>query len=599
LIGIPLLTVAYTADFWWYPVKRLGGVLAWVNRATDNVLKDVIIDRLYLPALRFALHNPALVMATAVAVLLMFGSLVTGRIVPFVLMPKLDANSISASINYPDGTPADVTAEATRKLEETIRQLDGKYREQGAPIVELTRRSVGFQSRQEGPGMNAEESGSHLGGVTAELVDTTHREIDSETILAEWRQAAGEFPGAESLRFASRAFGPGGTPIEFKLLAGADEMERLEAAVERTKGRLAEYPGVFDIRDDSRPGKWEFQLRVKDRAQAMGVPMGDLAETVRAAYYGEEVMRLQRGRHEVKLMVRYPREDRRSLAEFDQIRVRTGIAAERPLTELAEVDVQRGYSEINRVDQLRSITISADVDESTANADSLVEELKADFMPALLADFPMVSVRWEGQKEQSDESLASLKTGFGVALVAMFVLLTLQFRSYVQPVMILAIIPFGMVGAVAGHALMGMPLTLFSVFGLVALTGVIVNDSIVLIDFINHRVRDGIPLTEALLDAGRRRFRPVLLTSVTTIAGLTPLLLETSFQAQILIPMATSLSFGLLVGTALVLFLVPTMYKVYGTLVGVGQVDGPPPPVDKAPRETEPIAEPETLVHIA
>ena len=278
-------------------------------------------------------------------------------------------------------------------------------------------------------------------------------------------------------------------------------------------------------------------------------------------------MRLQRGRHEVKLMVRYPEDARRSVANFDAIWIRTLDGLERPITEVAEVEVIRGYSEINRLDQKRSITIRADLDEQKGNAHEIVADLRANFMPQLLQEHDGVQVRWEGQQEQTQESLASLAKATVVALVLMFVLLTLEFRAYVQPLLIMAIIPFGLIGAILGHAIMGLPITLFSFFGLVALTGVVVNDSIVLIDFINHRFHRGDDLDEALIDSGRRRFRPVMLTSATTIAGLLPILMETSFQAQLLIPMATSLSFGLLMTTLLVLLLVPVFYRIYREIV--------------------------------
>jgi multidrug efflux pump subunit AcrB len=304
-------------------------------------------------------------------------------------------------------------------------------------------------------------------------------------------------------------------------------------------------------------------LTVKDDAQAMGVPLADLAGTVRAAYYGEEVMRLQRGRHEVKLMVRYPREERRSLANFDEIRVRTDGGAERPLSELADVRVQRGYSAINRLNQLRSITVTADVDEAQANAQAIVNDLRAHFLPDVLAEHPGVRVVWEGQQEQRMESVNGLMRGLAIALVCMFALLTLEFRTYLQPLLILSVIPFGAVGAVAGHWVLGIPVSLFSLFGMVALTGVVVNDSIVLIDFMNKRYRSGQPLVDAILDAGQRRLRPVMLTSLTTIAALLPILLERSFQAQLVIPMATSISFGLMFATLIVLVLVPTVYLLY------------------------------------
>lgn len=598
-VQLMMAALRRTARFFAYPFLRLGPFSGWVNHWSNHWL-DRFAERIYLPSLRWALRWPSLVVCAALAMLLATFGLIRGGHVPYVVFPKLDSNTIEARVIYPDGTPPHVTEAAVRKIEEAIRQIDEEEKANGAPILRLTRRSVGYVQTSGGPGQLGLSSGSHMGGVTAELRDTSERTIKSDEIIARWRRLAkqlgGDFPGAESLAFESSMHGPGGKPIEFKLLAKSDNVGQLEKAVEEVKQKLHSYPGVLDIDDDSRPGKWEIHLRVKDKSVAMGVPLGDLAETVRASYYGEEVMRLQRGRHEVKLMVRYPREDRRSLADFDQIRVRTGDGVERPLTELAEVDLYRGLSEINRVNQLRSITVSADVDEARANAREIVRDLRggqspmerlmaaftgaqpdASYMDRLQENYPAISVRWEGQQEQTEESIASLMVGFAVALVGMFVLLTVEFRSYFQPLIILAIIPFGAIGAVAGHLLFGMPVTLFSLFGLVALTGVVVNDSIVLIDFINHRVRDdGMPLMEALPEAGRRRLRPVLLTSMTTIAGLLPLLLERSFQAQILIPMAVSLAFGLMLATALVLLLVPTFYSIYARALGL-QIEAEPP----------------------
>ncbi|MEZ6057963.1 MAG: efflux RND transporter permease subunit [Planctomycetaceae bacterium] len=310
------------------------------------------------------------------------------------------------------------------------------------------------------------------------------------------------------------------------------------------------------------------QLKVRENAQSLGVPLDDLARTVRSSYYGEEVMRLQRGRHEVKLMVRYPDHERDSLANFDDLMVTSLDGISRPITELADVKTERSFAEINRVNQKRSITVTGNVDEATANAAEVVGSLRNDFMPKLLREHPHVQVRWEGQAEQSKDSIGSLFFGFAIALLATFVLLTLQFKSYTQPLIIMAVIPFGMVGAVAGHAIMGLPLTLFSVLGLVALSGVVVNDSIVLVDFINSQVAAGVPLHEAIALSGQRRFRPVMLTSLTTIAGLFPIVTERSMQAQLLIPMATSLCFGLLLSTILVLILVPVYYSIYGALGG-------------------------------
>jgi len=585
-----------------FPLWPLGWFLNWVNRHFEPAL-DRFIAVCYLPTLRWSLRHRLVVLSTAAAVFLVTIAFIPAGITPWSIFPKLDSNWIQAKITFPDGTPTAVTSAATRYVEEALERVNQRLASGSTPLVKLVHRSIGEVVGPGSLGPDSRTSGSHVGLVFVELNDTSTRELKSDEILTAWREETGNISGVDSIVYGTPEMGPGGTPIEFKLLAPASKMAELEESVERVKAELAhpsKYPGVVDVTDDSRPGKWEYQLTIKDEAKAMGVSAADLAETVRASYYGAEVMRLQRGRHEVKLMVRYPDADRRSLASFEEIRVRTGDGSERPLTELAEVNVERGYSEINRVDQLRSITITADIIEDEGTARGTLATLRETFMPQLLAEFPDVRVRWEGQQEQSNESMNSLLVGFLVAMFAMFTLLTLVFRSYLQPFIIMAIMPMGVVGAIWGHALMGLPITMFSMFGLVALAGVVVNDSIVLIDFINSRFKDGSPLIQALEEAGARRFRPVLLTSLTTIAGLTPLLLERSFQAQVLIPMAVSLCFGLMLATILVLLLVPTMYSFYESMVRTPQTEEPSPPgveavlpgkvLPEGNREVEPAA---------
>ncbi len=559
-IGWPLAGIVLLVWELLYPVRLLVGWFTQLGKPATASL-DWVAGRIYTPALRFSLANPLIIFSICAASLLVTAGMVSGGIVPFVIFPKTDSNTLQANISFPDGTPPSVTEAATLQLEQAIETVNERYKAGGEPVVQLIRRSVGNAMTQQGPGADTTMVAHHVGSLVVELVDSAERTISSDTITTEWRKETGSIPGAESITFGNQRMGPGGTPIEFKLLATREQMEQLKQAVAETMAELDRIPGVFDIKDDSSPGKWEFQINVKDSARTMGVPLAEIAETVRASYFGEEVMRLQRGRHEVKLMVRYPRDERRSLAGFDEIRVRAQDGAERPITELANVKVERGYSEINRVDQKRSVTVSADVDETRGNAYQIVQRLRESFMPKLLEKFPAVSVRWEGQQEQTAESVQSLMAGLAMALVAMFVLLTLQFTSYFQPLLIMAIIPFGLLGAIWGHALLGMPLTLFSLFGMVTLTGVVVNDSIVLIDFINERVRAGGEVKSVLLECGVRRLRPIFLTSVTTIAGMLPLLFEQSFQAQILIPMAVSICFGLLFSTVLCLILVPTFYQ--------------------------------------
>jgi multidrug efflux pump subunit AcrB len=574
-----------------YPLRPIGLLLESLNRLATNLLEKFIVS-IYLPALRFSISHPTIPTAIAITMIVVTIGMIRGGVVPTILFPKTDSNQLQASITFPDGTPAAETELATREMEQAIRKISQELAEEqsaieGRPVeeifpaengillgpVRLTFRQVGAISSTDGPLSDGGGTGSNVGQVMAELHDTTIRTVHSDRILALWRERVGEFPGAEKLTYGSVSVTPGGKAIEFKLLAPSGNVDELLAATDAVKQRLGEFTGVFDIVDDNLPGKWEYQFRVKDEAIATGVTATDLGETVRSAYFGAEVMRLQRGRHEVKLMVRYPEEERQSLVDFREVRVRTADGVERPITELAEIVPNRGFSEINRVDQMRSITIAADIDEVTANADLIIGELQKTYVPKLQEMYPNVRIRWEGQREQSNESVGSLKVGFAVAIVCMFVLLVLQFRSYAQPLLILAIIPFGMIGAVWGHALLGLPITLFSMFGLVALAGVVVNDSIVLIEFINTRIRDGLPYREAILDAGQRRFRPILLTSATTVAGLLPLITEKSFQAQLLIPMAASLGFGLVLSTVLVLLLIPVFYLFYRRLTDILHVN--------------------------
>ena len=568
VLAILIVCIVYPLQFFAYPFKRFIDLLHYINdHVTDGL--HWTIERVYMPLLRGSLRYPALTMSIALASLLVAFGIYKSGIIPFIAIEKDDSLQIAATIRYPDGTPASVTAKATERLEAAIRGIDEAYRKRtGKPLVKLIHRGVGGVNVIGGYDPGEGIGGSSVGGVLVELVDSEERDVESTEVVPQWREAAGEFSGTEGdPLFKVESGGPGGTPIEFVALADPEHMDELEAFTEECKAYLAGKKGVFDIRDDSFAGKWEFQITVKDRAKAMGIPLAELAQTVRGSYYGEEAMRLQRGRHEVKLMVRYPEDERRSTGNFDDIRVRAG-GYERPLTELADVKINQGYSKINRRDQYRSITVTADVEEKEGNAKEIIAEMQKDFLPKTFEKYPHVKILWEGMQKQTEESIAGLIQGLAVAIVAMFVLLTLEFRSYMQPLLVLAIIPFGFIGVIVGHLVLGINLTLFSLFGLVALTGVVINDSIVLVDFINHRFRDGMPIHEALIEAGRRRFRPVILTSTTTIAGLSPLLLETSFQAKFLIPMATSLCFGLLFTTIMVLILVPVLYLGYARIVG-------------------------------
>lgn len=410
--------------------------------------------------------------------------------------------------------------------------------------------------------------GGHCGEVWIEIVAASLRpDIPAPEVISKWRELAGDVMGAEQLTFTSVGGGPGGNPIEVRL-AGND-LEQLQLAAEALKNEIATYPGTFDITDTFRPGKMEKRIRIKDGAKSLGVTMADIAIQIRQAYYGDEVLKIQRGKNDIKVMVRYSQKERESESSIDQLRIRTRDGHQIPLNQVADIDMVRGYSTIQRIDRSRVITVVSDIDEDVANARNIVADLRNHYLDELMMRFPGISYDLEGQAKRTEESIDSLKVGFGLAAMIMFLLLASQFRSYIQPVIIMTAIPFGLIGAIYGHYLMNLDITMISIFGIVALSGIVVNDSLILIDFINSKIRQGEAVFDAIVEAGQNRFRPVLLTSVTTIAGLFPLLLETSFQAQFLIPMAVSISFGLIAATVLTLVFVPALYQVVYDITGI------------------------------
>ena len=368
----------------------------------------------------------------------------------------------------------------------------------------------------------------------------------------------GDIPEALVLTFGTEDVYPGGMPIEVRL--SGDNFAEMRQAADRLKAELATYPGVLDIQDNFRPGKMEMQLDLKPEGHMLGFTLADLAAQVKQGFLGAEALRLQRGRDEVKVMIRYPASERRALGDLENIRLRTRDGREVPFGKVAAITLQRGYAVIKRNNRHRVITVTADVDTNVTNAEKILATLQADFLPQLLANYENLRYAFEGQHQETQRAVSSLFRGFIIALLLIYAILATIFRSYVQPLIVMSVIPFSLIGAMLGHILLGQDLTMMSLFGLVALSGVVVNDSLLLIDFINRARRRGTPLFEAVLAGGRARFRAIVLTSLTTVAGLSPIMVEKSFQAQFLIPMAISISFGLIGATFLVLVLVPALY---------------------------------------
>lgn len=532
------------------------------------------VERAYRPSLAFALAHRPVVVALAITTLLVTGGFVAGGHLKFTFMPKVDADNLVAALTLPQGTTVEEAERAVRQLEAALEQVRSEFdaaRPAEAPsVIVHVATSIGSQPRssQSAPmqgGGAGSAGGAHLVEVNAELLKAETRGVPSPDMARRWRELCGPVTGAVSLTFSANLF-QGGSPVNVQLSSA--DTEDLRRAARELKETLAGYPGTLDIADSFREGKVEMKLGLRPEARTLGLTLADLARQVRTGFYGGEAMRIQRGRDEVKVMVRYPEDERRSLGHIESMLIRTPTGDEVPFGRVATVEIGRGFAAISRADRQRIVTVTADVDQDVANAEELNDALRAEVLPALVASHPGLRWTMEGEQKQQAESLGSLKRGFVLAALMIFVLLAVQFRSYSQPLLIMTAIPFGLVGAAWGHLLMGIDLTLISVFGVVALSGVVVNDSLIMIDFINRARAEGRDVRTAVFESGIRRFRPIMLTSLTTFAGLTPLLLEKSLQAKFLVPMAVSLGFGVVFSTFITLILIPVSYTLLSEAKG-------------------------------
>jgi multidrug efflux pump subunit AcrB len=523
------------------------------------------IERMYKPSLRWALTWRWVTVALALALLLVVGGLVAGGWVEFVFFPDVEADNVVALVAMPPGTPAERTSRAVRQIERAALELAREIEaEAGTPIIRHVLATIGeqpFASASAGPHPGGPAvSAGHLGEVNVELVPSEERRLTSGEVAARWRRRTGPVPGADELTFTSSLFSAG-SPVYVQLAGG--DLELLQRIADRLKAELGRYPGVQDVTDTYRPGKQEIELSITPEAEAAGLSLAAVGRQVRQAFFGEEAQRVQRGRDDVRVMVRLPEESRRSLGGLEDLRFRAPDGVEVPFSTAVVGRTSRGPATIERVDRRRVLAVTADIDTEVANANQVIADLEARVLPELLAGHPGIAYSFEGEQQEQRDTLAGLRRGFVFALLAIYALLAIPFRSYAQPFIVMSAIPFGLIGAVLGHLLLGLDLTVLSMFGIVALTGVVVNDSLVMVDFINRKVREeGVPVRQAIRESGVERFRPILMTSLTTFAGLAPLLFEKSVQAKFLIPMAVSLAFGVLFATFITLVLVPCGYFI-------------------------------------
>jgi multidrug efflux pump subunit AcrB len=515
-------------------------------------------DRYYRPFLEWALRWRYAAFACAVMILVLAIGYQKGGYLQFNLFPQTDTDFIYARVEFPSGTPVEITKRAVEQLENGIRKVEMEI-SQDRPLVTSIFSVSGGQS-------GFQIAGSpNQGEAFVELTPSEDRGIHFEEIMARWEKATGPITGASAVTFKNPDHGPGGKGIEFWLM-GRDTPQIL-AAAKLIKDDLKTFEGVYQIQDDYRPGKRELRARLKPEARNLGLTQADLGRQLRQGFYGDETLRIQRGRDDIRVYVRYPVDERRSMADIEKIRIRTPAGEEVPLYSVADLRMEDGYSTIHRKDGLRRVVVGAEVNPDTANSKEIMDHFFQTKIPELKDKYPGLIITAEGQKRETSDSFGSLKLGFPLAMLGIFLTLATMFRSYIQPLVIMVTIPFGLIGAIAGHIVMGFRfesfnLSMMSMFGMVALSGIVVNDAIVLIECFNSRLREGKNIESALILAGLRRFRAIVLTTLTTSFGLAPLIIEKSVQAQFLIPMVVSIAFGVAFASMLTLILIPCLILI-------------------------------------
>ncbi|WP_417841798.1 efflux RND transporter permease subunit [Terasakiella sp.] len=507
------------------------------------------ILKYYRPVLDVCLHNKLTTLLSFLSIFCILIALILSGWTKFTFFPRIPSETVRVTLTMPAGTPFEVTNRHILTLSKNAEKLREKYRnpETGESFI------LNILSVTGGRGGTSNE-----GRVRFEITPPEQRsvEISSQQLVNEWRKLNGDIAGAESLAYRAE-FGRGGNPIDIQL--SANSLQTLRQVSEIVKDHLATYPTVFDIADTLSDGKEELQIELTDQGKAIGLTRQEVASQIRNAYYGTQAQRIQRGRDDVKVMVRLPLEERRSVANLQNLLIKTSNGNEIPLAQVASLQPGKGPSAINRIDRFRTVNISADIEKGSTNMTVLTTSLRS-FMDELVTRYPDVGYSLEGEAREQRESFGSLGWSLLGVLFAIYVLLAIPFKSYAQPFIVMSVIPFGLVGAVLGHWIMGSNLTLLSLMGMLALIGVVVNDALVLVDYINQQRARGMSLQHAVLNAGTARFRPVMLTSLTTFIGLVPLLFEKSTQAQFLIPMAISLGFGILFATFITLIMIPVNY---------------------------------------
>ena len=543
----------------------------WLSRLQGKVSTGLenFIKNSYQPFLGICLRNRYLTISAFFGIFAITIGLIAGGHVPSIRgIPPVPSDYITVKVTMQDGVPAISTEKALAEIERARRKVIGFLGKEGEPNpFKHAMITMGAQPFAGGPKSSSNiVSGSNMGEISVELIKSEGRTRSAPEISALWRERIGPLPGIKQLYFGDVAAGGTRTAIDIEI-AGHD-LDSMTAASKEIKERLGTYDGLFDISDTYGGGKRELKLKLKPEGRSLGLTQADLGRQVRQAYYGEEIQRIQRDRDEVKVMLRYPLEDRKTLTALNSLRIRTPQGIKAPLEEIASIELGQGSPTIKRANRARIVNVQSSADKVVADIPSVEKDLGKRVIPKLKEKFPKLRFSFVGERKEQGESDSGLAQAGGIALFVIYALLAIPFRSYIQPFLIMSVIPFGLIGAVFGHFLFGMPLSQLSHFGLVALTGVVINDSLVMVHYVNKRTKDT-PIMEAAKLAGTARFRAILLTSLTTFVGLLPILFERSLQAQFLKPMAIAIGFGVLFATFITLLLVPCLYLILNDISGL------------------------------
>ncbi|MGM0705423.1 MAG: efflux RND transporter permease subunit [Bacteroidota bacterium] len=511
-------------------------------------------------ALQYSTRHYGVALCVGFATLILVGGFIAGGYVRFSFLPSIEGKLVTAQLELPVGTTAAQTQRITDRLEtvgrETATDLQADLPDSHPEIVRNVFTSIGQQPQANaGPA----EGGTNLidprlAEVSFELIDPEERDVSASAFEQAWRERFTQPAGIRSLTFSADVVNLG-DPVAVELAAG--DAATLDDAVAALQDSLRQFGGVFDVESDQQAGKREVQLALRPEARTLDLTLSDLAQQVRAGFFGAEAYRLQRGEDEVQVFTRLPERERQAITDLESYRIRTPDGAFVPLGDVATADIGFGPSQINRRGGRRVITVTADVNEETVTGQEVNGVLEARVLPAMQGAFAGLDFSFEGEQREQQQAIGSLLVGFAIALFAIYALLAIPFRSYIQPLVIMSVIPFGWAGAIIGHLLLNIPIGLLSIFGFVGLSGVVVNNSLVYIDFANEEFARGKSWGEALVAAGQSRFRPILLTSITTFLGVFPIIIETSVQAQFLVPLAVSLGLGILLTLPVVMLLIP------------------------------------------